>query len=96
MNLPDRERRATGKGSALMATKARVDRRRRADAHLADALVHPDLLARLFLLRHGPNLALCEREDPALLVLCGDLGLDERELLARADELELDLLEYLR
>lgn len=60
---------------------------RTSNAHLADALVHPHLLARILLLGHGADLAFSERENPALLLLGSDLCLDERELLARADEL---------
>jgi hypothetical protein len=97
MNLFDTEAQAgvAGKfGSATMVRRSTETRGGR-HGHLTDALVHADLLARGLLLRHGPELALGEGEDPTLLLLGGNRGLDERELLARADELELDLLEDL-
>lgn len=68
---------------------------RKGDSHLSDTLVHLDLASLLLSLRHAAQLARRQLQDPPLLFLGLNLGRDEREVLSRANELDLDLLENL-
>lgn len=68
---------------------------RKGDLHLSDTLVHLDLAPLLLSLRHAAQLARRQLQDPPLLLLGLNLGRDEREVLTRANELDLDLLEDL-